>query len=290
MEGRDGVQGDLDANVDKPRLRRSWMAVWVSSLVASCAAAATGFATELRYSLLAWIVAVGLIFISAVVTAVVAVGLPREWWRRRRWRVWAVLGATCLLVSVLLVVATARSVCIGCRTFDFETGEVQGWDVRVDGGERIGDRARATGEVRKAGRWSLAFEFTLHPAGPLEKAQIKVEGVPCRSRLSAWIYAPPEVPMPLVAYAYVLEKLPLDSGRDQWVFHKTDSQDLKPGKWTRVQFEIEDFRERSADPAVPPPSFGWRNPPLLLGFEIRAREAVSTQTPGTVFLDEIEVQ
>ena len=78
-KGREVVQvQELRTHGDGPRHGRSWLPVWISSLVAACAAAATGYATELRYSLPAWIIAGSLVLISAFVTAFEMIGPPRR--------------------------------------------------------------------------------------------------------------------------------------------------------------------------------------------------------------------
>jgi hypothetical protein len=125
----------------------------------------------------------------------------------------------------------------------------------------------------------------------MDHAQIKLEGVKLEAELAASIYVPLALPSTLVVSGYVLEHNdPSASDRPEWIFFQTSPQPLKNGAWNQVRFSRTAFlvMGRSSGDSTTSVVTTWRDPPLLLGFEIRN----STMGPvdGTVYFDQITVR
>jgi hypothetical protein len=92
--------------------------------------------------------------------------------------------------------------------FDFESQTQEGWELRWEGPDRLGESAMPDdGHFCGSGHWSLALSFRLTPAPPLDKAQVKYEAehLSLAQELSAWIYVPQNAPADLQASCFVLE-------------------------------------------------------------------------------------
>lgn len=202
------------------------------------------------------------------------------------------VGAVVLIVAPLAAVQVAGPTCPGL-CFDFENG-TPGWAVRIEDGKLLGRQATIADGV-DAGGWldnhSLALDFRLG-AAPNDKAQVKVEDIKLETEIAASVYVPEAMPSTLVVSAYVLEHNdPNASDRPEWVFYQTNPQPLTSGAWNRSRFTRDSFSIAGHYPPSPgnlPVGTFWRNPPLLLGFEIRDTDKGSMD--GTVYLDQISVR
>jgi exo-beta-1,3-glucanase (GH17 family) len=109
--------------------------------------------------------------------------------------------AVVVLVTVVLASAPGLLLQIvwpACPSmcFDFENGSTQGWDIRTENGDELGERPRNV-EAFDDGSWldrhSLALDFELNDP-PWDKAQIKIDGIKLDEEMRASIFVPQDLP------------------------------------------------------------------------------------------------
>ena len=214
---------------------------------------------------------------------------------------WPVVGAAAALAAFIIVFVIAvggwdrngmpspepgATTPVACdeerATFDFESKSNEGWDIRWEGVDRLGESVMPDdGHYCGSGHWSLAFDFQLRTTPPFDKAQVKyeTEHLSVAQELSAWIYAPANAPGDLQASCFVLEDNTAGtwSGKPEWPWYQTGYTPLEPDEWTLVRCLPSDFVSNYAG--------GHYEAPLLLGFELtRAGKGVYE---GTVYLDKV---
>jgi hypothetical protein len=193
-------------------------------------------------------------------------------------------AAGALAIPVLVLWPSPPSPAFTCSDparYDFADGTTQGWDVRDEGGVRLGIRTLATDSPHFGSQpGSLAFDFHLG-APPIDKAQIKIDNVSLTKRLSTCVYVPRGTPRTLELFGFVLEhNTGAEPGKPEWPFYKTRTVTLHAGQWTAATFAVSDFVGVNTNQT-------WSNPPLLLGFEIHSQEA--GELDATVYFNHIAV-
>ncbi len=210
----------------------------------------------------------GLAFAFALLLVLAAWVLPRQTPEN------CVASGTCLQPSYHGAAAT----------FDFEERSVKGWAPRDEGAHQLGTAVRVdSGRHCGPSGHSLAFDFTLS-GPPLDRSQVKYEADQpvLTEKLSAWVFLPEDAPEDFVAMCFVLE-----DNRDRrwlqkpdWPWYETPHAALRPGQWTLVECNQNDFVTNY-------PGGRWQDP-LLFGFEFTRSSQASYQ--GTVYLDNVIVR
>jgi hypothetical protein len=236
----------------------------------------------------------------AAVVAIVIVGLLIRypgWTSRGAAGAWRALGQRRGLASLAIgmvfglvvpsvwqAIEHSRQPPCSPSCFDFEGGSAEGWFIRWEGPDRLGDRLEVTDAADRGPWWehnALSFDFRL-AARPYDKAQVATENLKLERELSAWVYLPRGTPDTLELFGYVLERNDdgHDPGKPEWPFFKTPTVHLRPGTWTRVSFVADQFAGVNTN-------LRWSNPPHLLGFEVHGVDRGVLH--GTVYFDDISV-